>query len=106
MDALTPEAQVHLAERFADLMEKWGPWLFVMVLILVIYRKEIGALLLSMRRENSADAMLAQMNASFSQNLHFFEKAVSDTDQIQKNTAAVVQAIDKLREEVIRGRIK
>ncbi len=106
MDPLTPETQLHLAQRFADMMEKWGPWMFVMVLILVIYRKEIGALLLSMKRENSADAMLAQMNAAFSQNLHFFEKAVEDTAKIREHAADQLKETRLLREEIIRGRMK
>lgn len=111
MDTISPDAQLHLAERFADLMEKWGSFLFVVVLVLVIYRKEIGALILSMRRENNADALMTQMNASFSQNLHFFEEAVKDTAAIRKTneelvtaTREGVQVMRALKEELIRGK--
>lgn len=85
---LTPEAQVVLSQRIADLFDKWGPLMVLTVLVLVIYRKEIGALILSLRRDGTADAMLGQMNSSFSQNLQYFQRAVTEAEKIRAATEA------------------
>lgn len=85
---LTPEAQVVLSQRLADLLEQWGPVLAITVLVLIVYRKEIGALILSMRRDGTADAMLGQMNSSFSQNLQYFQRAVTEAEKIRAATEA------------------
>lgn len=106
---LTPDAQLHLVQRLTDLLEQWGAFLFIVVLILIVYRKEIGALILSLRRESNADALMAQMNASFSQNLHYFEKAVEHTAEIKANSEELVEVAKEavavaraLKEEMIR----
>lgn len=106
---LTPDAQLHLAQRFADMLDQWGPFMALTVLILVVYRKEIGALIMSMRRENMADTLLGQMNASFAQNLEFFRKTVDDLDAIKASTersadsaADAVKALQDLKTELIR----
>lgn len=85
---LTPEAQVVLSQRLADLLEQWGPVLAITVLVLIVYRREIGALILSMRRDGTADAMLGQMNRSFSQNLQYFQRAVTEAEKIRSATEA------------------
>lgn len=106
---LTPDAQLHLAQRFADMLEQWGPFMALTVLVLVAYRKEIGALIMSMRRENTADTLLGQMNASFAQNLEFFRKTVDDLDAIKASTDRAadhaddaVKALQSIKEELIR----
>ena len=109
MDGLTPETQLHLAQRFADMLEQWGPLMVITVFILAFYRKEVGALIMSMRRENMADTLLGQMNASFAQNLEFFRKTVDDLDAIKASTERsadsaddAVKALQDIKTELIR----
>lgn len=44
--SLTPDAQL----RAMDLLDRWGVFASLAILILVIYRKEIGMLVLSFKR--------------------------------------------------------
>jgi hypothetical protein len=93
------------------MIDKWGPFMALTVLILIVYRKEIGSLIVSLRREHVSDALLTQMNASFSANLEYFRKTVEDLAAIkasnQKIADEVQQAIEvgrSIRDEIIRGR--
>jgi hypothetical protein len=95
---LTPDAQMHLAQRFADMLDQWGPFMALTVLVLIIYRKEIGALIMSMRRENMADTLLGQMNSSFAQNLEFFRKTVDDLDAIKASNQQIADRVDDATE--------
>jgi len=106
---LTPDAQMHLAQRFADMLDQWGPFMALTVLVLIVYRKEIGALIMSLRRESNADALMGQMNSSFAQNLEFFRKTVDDLDAIKASTDRTadhaedaVKALQAIKEELIR----
>jgi hypothetical protein len=108
---LTPDAQLHLAQRIADMIDKWGPFMALTVLILIVYRKEIGGLIVSLRREHVSDALLTQINASFANNLEYFRQTVEDLRAIkasnQKIADEVQQAIEvgrSIRDEIIRGR--
>lgn len=95
---LTPDAQLHLAQRFADMLEQWGPFMVLTVFVLAFYRKEVGALIMSMRRENMADTLLGQMNSSFAQNLEFFRKTVDDLDAIKASNQQIADRVDDATE--------
>jgi hypothetical protein len=108
---LTPDAQLHLAQRLADLVDKWGPFMALTVLILIVYRKEIGTLIMSLRRESTSDLLLTQMNASFASNLEFFRRTVDDLAAIKASNQKIAEQIEdavavgrSIRDEIIRGR--
>lgn len=102
---LTPDVQMEIVR----VAEQWGAFLFVVVLILLVYRKEIGTLIMSLRRESNADALMGQMNASFAQNLEFFRKTVDDlgaikasTDRAADEAEAAVEVLRAIKDELIR----
>lgn len=80
--SLTPDAQVRLIDLLAD----WGLWAGIAVLVLVIYRAEVGQLILSLRREGSADRLLIEMLSAFQQNLTYFKATTDDLRAIREAT--------------------
>lgn len=87
---LTPDVQLEIVR----VAEQWGAFLFIVVLILLVYRKEIGSLIMSLRRESNADALMGQMNASFAQNLEFFRQTVDDLGAIKASNQQIADRVD------------
>ena len=103
--SLTPDAQL----RAMDLLDRWGVFASLAILILVIYRKEIGALMLSFKREHNADALLNQMVGAFDKNLLFFERTDKNTEAILKSVEdqvsvmrEVLAALHEMRIDMVR----
>lgn len=98
--SLTPDAQL----RAMDLLDRWGVFASLAILILVIYRKEIGALLLSFKHEHNADILLLKMNSSFEKNLDYFEKTRATMVEIRDLLRVMVEVQRELRIDLVRDK--
>ena len=103
--SLTPDAQL----RAMDLLDRWGVFASLAILILVIYRKEIGMLVLSFKREHNADALLNQMVGAFDKNLVIIERTEKATESILKSLddqvdvmRGVLTVLQEMRVDVVR----
>lgn len=103
--SLTPDAQL----RAMDLLDRWGVFASLAILILVIYRKEIGMLVLSFKCEHNADALLNQMVGAFDKNLVIFERTEKTTESILKSLddqvdvmRGVLTVLQEMRVDVVR----
>lgn len=97
---ITPDAQL----KILDLVDRWGMFVFLAILILVIYRKEIGALLLSFKHEHNADILLLKMNSSFEKNLDYFEKTRATMVEIRDLLRVMVEVQRELRIDLVRDK--
>lgn len=81
-----------------------APWLAPVLAVVILMRREIGALMMSGRADRAADAAMSTLVGQFDQNLKHFERLSSNSEKWldeQRKTNVLIEGLHETQRSIL-----